>query len=195
METTVVNLRQRVYDVYIGRQTDGHDGYFGNPFVIGRDGNRRKVLKLYREYFLKRLRTDKKFAERVDELRGKRLGCFCAPEQCHGDIIADYANIDIKIKPYVEKLIQNGFYTFMSCEGGEGHLCRSRTIRIDVDRPTVGCSMSECGETKCFARFLDLCDFIESQGWRFCSVRLIQNYIMKTGGEKDTSVFFELVWN
>ena len=27
-----------------------------------------------------------------DELSGKRLGCFCAPLPCHGDVLAEIAN-------------------------------------------------------------------------------------------------------
>jgi hypothetical protein len=29
---------------------------------------------------------------RVHELAGKRLGCFCKPALCHGDVLADYLN-------------------------------------------------------------------------------------------------------
>ena len=29
---------------------------------------------------------------KVYELQGKRLGCFCKPELCHGDILANYLN-------------------------------------------------------------------------------------------------------
>ena len=28
----------------------------------------------------------------VFKLAGKRLGCFCKPELCHGDVLADYLN-------------------------------------------------------------------------------------------------------
>lgn len=58
--------------------------------IVVRDGGREKAIALYREYFLKRLRVDPEFAVRVEELRGKRLGCFCKPKACHGDIIVEY---------------------------------------------------------------------------------------------------------
>ena len=35
------------------------------------------------------VRKDKK---EVYKLAGKRLGCFCKPEACHGDILADFLN-------------------------------------------------------------------------------------------------------
>ena len=101
MKTTVVNIRRQECDVYIGRATasavKGHDGYFGNPFAIGRDGGREKVIELYREYFLNRLEIDPEFARRIKELRGKRLGCFCKPEACHGDVIAEYLERTMKV--------------------------------------------------------------------------------------------------
>jgi hypothetical protein len=91
MKTTVVNIRRSEYDVYIGRAGRGHDGYFGNPYNI-MTGGRKQAIEMYRAYFLRRLKTDPEFAIRVEDLRGKRLGCFCAPQSCHGDIIADYLN-------------------------------------------------------------------------------------------------------
>jgi len=84
--TTVVNLKESKYDVYIGRHS-----VFGNPFIIGKHGNRKEVIDKYREWFYdieqKNLRKQAK-----KELKGKRLGCFCKPQACHGDIIADYVN-------------------------------------------------------------------------------------------------------
>lgn len=90
--TTVVNLLTDPYDVYIGRPGRGHDGDFGNPFRIGPYGNRAEILERYRQYFRHRLATDPAFRHRVDALHGSRLGCFCKPLACHGDVIAEYLN-------------------------------------------------------------------------------------------------------
>ncbi len=53
--TVVVNIKKtKEYDVYIGRRMYGHwdsDGYFGNPFIIGKDGTREEVIKKYKIYF------------------------------------------------------------------------------------------------------------------------------------------------
>lgn len=87
----VVNLYKEKHDVYIGRAGKGKDGYFGNPFPLG-TGQRGSTLEKYREYFLKRLETDSEFKEKVLSLQGKTLGCFCSPNACHGDIIAEYVN-------------------------------------------------------------------------------------------------------
>ena len=34
--------------------------------------------------------TDPEFGQRIHALKGKRLGCFCKPYPCHGDIIKEY---------------------------------------------------------------------------------------------------------
>ena len=90
--TKVVNLGRDHYDIYIGRAGHGHDGYFGNPFLIGVDGGRTSVLRQYCAYFDERIATDAEFRRRVLELRGKVLGCFCKPSDCHGDVIASWVN-------------------------------------------------------------------------------------------------------
>jgi len=97
MKTEVVNIRTHKYDVYIGRARCGCDGYFGNPFSVTRDGGRERAIGLYRDYFLKRLRVEPIFAARVEELRGKRLGCFCKPKSCHGDVIVEYLESTMKV--------------------------------------------------------------------------------------------------
>lgn len=97
MRTTVVNIRTQEHDVYVGREGHGQDGYWGNPFSAMRDGGRERAIALYREYFLKRLRVDPEFAVRVETLRGKRLGCFCKPKACHGDVIVEYLEKPMKV--------------------------------------------------------------------------------------------------
>jgi hypothetical protein len=97
MKTTVVNIRRNKYDVYIGRAGHGHDGTFGNPFSAIRDGGRENAVALYREYFLNRIRIDPEFASQIQSLKGKRLGCFCAPKLCHGNIIVEYLENTMKV--------------------------------------------------------------------------------------------------
>lgn len=99
-ETTVVNLKNEKYDIYIGRRGKGKDGYFGNPVVIGRTccvcggthDTAGSTLGCYRRYFIQRLQADEMFYEAIGLLKGKKLGCFCKPSPCHGDIIAEYLN-------------------------------------------------------------------------------------------------------
>lgn len=89
MDTTVVNLFKNKYDVYIGRAGKGQDGYFGNPFPLKPGG---ATIERYKEYFGNKIDNDPIFKARILELKGKTLGCFCKPNSCHGDIIAEYLN-------------------------------------------------------------------------------------------------------
>ncbi len=98
MITRAVNLRTTKFDVYIGRAGKGQDGYFGNPFVVGRvcsrckklHGNGDSTLACYKAYMLERIAKDEEFKQRLLALKGKALGCFCKPAGCHGDVIAEW---------------------------------------------------------------------------------------------------------
>lgn len=80
----VVHCKRERYDVYIGRP-----GPLGNPFIIGRHGDRATVVRLHSEWFL---RQPELVAKVKRELRGMTLGCWCAPDACHGDIYLKVAN-------------------------------------------------------------------------------------------------------
>lgn len=70
--------------VFIGRPSK-----FGNPFVIGRDGDRDEVVRKYREWIC----TQPALLHAAKtELAGKDLVCFCAPLKCHGDVLLEIAN-------------------------------------------------------------------------------------------------------
>lgn len=82
--SAVVHVKKAPYDVYIGRPS----GY-GNSFVIGKDGTRLEVIAKHRAKVL----ADPALVARIKrELKGKVLGCWCAPEPCHGDVLAEIAN-------------------------------------------------------------------------------------------------------
>lgn len=85
MPTTVVNLRTAPFDVYIGRAGKGQDGKWGNPFSTG---TREENIKNFEEYLV----NNKELMQDLHELRGKRLGCFCKPKACHGDVLKKYAD-------------------------------------------------------------------------------------------------------
>lgn len=66
---------------------------FGNPYLIGRDGDRKEVVQKFKTYFLNRMLTDSNFRNRVLALRGRVLGCWCNEgDLCHARIIADFLN-------------------------------------------------------------------------------------------------------
>jgi hypothetical protein len=85
MVAELLNIRHGKADVYIGRGSP-----FGNPYVLGVDGGRNEVVRLYRIYFYEKIMKDAKFRLDVEALRGKKLGCHCSPMACHGDVILEY---------------------------------------------------------------------------------------------------------
>ena len=82
----VVHCKKAEFDVYIGRP-----GPWGNPFVVGEHGTREEVVEQYAEWLLSQPDL---VAKAQKELKGKVLGCWCAPKLCHGDILAEIANED-----------------------------------------------------------------------------------------------------
>lgn len=99
MHTTVHRIGS--HDIYIGRPRSGGAWGYGNPFIVGRDGIRGECVSKFelwlttgdaqncpdateprRQWILTHL----------TELKGKRLGCFCAPARCHGDVLARLAD-------------------------------------------------------------------------------------------------------
>ncbi|MBQ0905497.1 DUF4326 domain-containing protein [Micromonospora sp. U21] len=52
------------------------------------DGTRNEILDKYRAYLLGRPDL---LALRAG-LRGRRLGCWCVPERCHAEVIAELAD-------------------------------------------------------------------------------------------------------
>jgi hypothetical protein len=82
MPTRVVNLRTDEYDIRIDRKTK-----WGNPFIIGKDGDREEVVRKYRQWIF----TQPELLSALHELKGKRLGCWCVPLACHGNVLAALA--------------------------------------------------------------------------------------------------------
>lgn len=84
MSTRVVNVKEDQYDIFIGRPSK-----WGNPFRIGLDGTRKKVIELHEKY----LYTQPLLIQEIKkELKDKILGCYCYPLSCHGDILVRIAN-------------------------------------------------------------------------------------------------------
>ncbi len=72
---------------YIGRGS-----YWGNPYSMYEEGDsREEVIRKYKYDFDCEKFLNKDKAE-VYKLAGKRLGCFCKPQSCHGDVLADFLN-------------------------------------------------------------------------------------------------------
>ena len=89
-EPVVVHVHEP-HDVYIGRSCHGHtDVGFGNPYVIGTDGDRPTVIADYHTWIL----TKPELIARIPSLAGKRIACWCrhaatSTPRCHGDVLVD----------------------------------------------------------------------------------------------------------
>lgn len=53
-----------------------------------RDGSREDVIAKHRAW----LASQPELLNALDELRGRDLVCWCAPQACHGDVLIEFAN-------------------------------------------------------------------------------------------------------
>ena len=88
---TVVHLKRKNgeiiqgCDVYIGRACNMGGWHLSqskwhNPFPTKEYGD--QAIILYEQYI-----RSSDIINDIEELRGKTLGCWCHPKQCHGDIL------------------------------------------------------------------------------------------------------------
>lgn len=92
---TVVNLRKEKYDIYIGRHADPTIGYWGNPYSSKDNTLAEFKVATKREAIVKyekRLLDNPDMMARLHELKNKKLGCFCKPKSCHGDVLKKYVD-------------------------------------------------------------------------------------------------------
>lgn len=89
-EIIVVNQRNSKFDIQIGRPS-----LWGNPHKVGycqicqREHDREEAISLYKEWIeLQKWRIDRLF-ELVKREKRVRLGCWCKPLACHGDILVE----------------------------------------------------------------------------------------------------------
>ena len=87
----VVNKKTSSFDVYIGRGSK-----WGNPFVLGKHGSREEVIEKYKSRLWELIQKGYVTKEELRALNGKRLGCFCKPLACHGDVIKDAVSWSLK---------------------------------------------------------------------------------------------------
>jgi hypothetical protein len=77
--------------VYVGRPSK-----WGNPFVIGKDGDRAAVIRKYEDWVKGKVILPSQCPPTIQdirrELRGKTLACWCAPAPCHADVLYRIAN-------------------------------------------------------------------------------------------------------
>jgi len=90
-QTRVINLRNERHGdnfVYIGRGSK-----WGNPYTHIKGKTKAQFLVKDREEAIEKydewIRQQPELLKDLHELKGKRLGCYCRPHKCHGDILCD----------------------------------------------------------------------------------------------------------
>ncbi len=83
-----------VFNRHLDREFIGEDaisitrpGRWGNPFIIGRDGDRETVIERYRAWLWQRINSGAVSIEELAALDGRQLVCVCKPAACHGDVL------------------------------------------------------------------------------------------------------------
>jgi len=88
-KTRVVNINVESCDVLVCRPSA-----WGNPYTHIKDkktkakfvvSTRKEAVEKYREWIL----SQPELMNRLHELKGKKLGCVCAPKMCHADILVE----------------------------------------------------------------------------------------------------------
>ncbi|KAF9158835.1 hypothetical protein DFQ26_007194 [Actinomortierella ambigua] len=89
-------------NMYIGRKgvvfVDGarfpkEDSVWANPFKITSNCTREEAVARYEAYIKGRLASGE---VNLDSLVGKRLGCWCSPELCHGHVLVNLVAEHVK---------------------------------------------------------------------------------------------------
>jgi hypothetical protein len=84
MHERVVRIGDQPYDVFIARPSK-----WGNPFSPQEVGGRRIAIEMYENW----LREQPELMASLWELKGKVLGCHCAPSPCHGEVLVRLSDI------------------------------------------------------------------------------------------------------
>jgi hypothetical protein len=81
----VVHCKKEPCDVYIGRGSKwgnrwSHQEGTKAEFIVA---TRQEAIDAYEAW----IRTQPQLIEDLKELKGKKLGCYCKPLNCHGDVL------------------------------------------------------------------------------------------------------------
>ncbi|MCP2259680.1 protein of unknown function (DUF4326) [Streptoalloteichus tenebrarius] len=74
---------------YVGHAGPRHswpDSDFASPFVKEAKTDREAMVRHYREWLAEHRELERRART---ELKGRALGCWCAPQPCHADVLAE----------------------------------------------------------------------------------------------------------
>ena len=99
MRTEVVNISKSKCDIYIGRRE--HGMHYGNPaghkksdIAVVKTKSRKQAITFYKDWLdgkYPEIEPERRqwILENMHDLKGKKLGCYCFPLACHGNILVE----------------------------------------------------------------------------------------------------------
>ena len=93
MRVEIINIKEYEGDdyIYIGRPS-----LFGNPYTSKdskiakyKVGSKKEAIDGYREHILDNKNILEELIKQLEENGYNKLGCFCKPSGCHGDVLKE----------------------------------------------------------------------------------------------------------
>lgn len=120
--------------VYIGREwkKGGYDfetSKWHNPYFLKKDATpeeRQKCLNEFRSHMKCKFGSGKYLMRALPELAGKKLGCWCKPLACHGDVLVEL------LREYVPPPEKPPLFRMV------GGSATRASFRVEVDFKTIG---------------------------------------------------------
>ncbi len=191
----IVHCKKGHFDEYVGRPKAGGEWRFGNPFVIGRDGDRPTVIDKMDKWlemgqtFNCPDATEKRrlwILENIEELRGKTLGCWCdyPKEDCHGRIylqrLEKTKNWFSNMLPLDEPFIYDGI-TFLTSENFY------QAMKMPKDRKDLRAEIAALGPFKAKTAIRDKTKYPWREDWNQEMGLKVMWYILGIKFAKGTS--------
>ena len=86
----LVENERLTYVGHAGPRHDWAESDFANPFLRMASVDRPGMVRRYREWLAEQTGLLRRI--RDGELTGRALGCWCAPQACHADVLAEEVN-------------------------------------------------------------------------------------------------------
>lgn len=85
--TEVVNCQKEQFDVYIGRGSKWGNRFSHLPLKLTKAEVQVKTREEAIECYAEWIKHQPELLASLANLKGKRLGCYCKPLACHGDVL------------------------------------------------------------------------------------------------------------
>jgi len=70
---------------------------WANPYKIDKNRSREEVIQKYDVYIRNKLKNDVELVEKLKDLTNQKLGCWCYPEECQGNVLMQIMNIILRL--------------------------------------------------------------------------------------------------